>query len=236
MKTKIYILSIIIFQLIITQSSFAQSYSFAYISNNSFIGNNSVKFATLTTSEDCFRINDFLHDLLKMKNDSNIYALSFKGDTALAAKIKMGDYPGAALFTQDETRHFYKIDTLYTKSDSTINGLACKRVEINYVQPFMDDKGKVFPYDTIRTVFFVSPAIAVKTPFSFSSDQLKGLVLKYTKYHPVYDVTSGKAVKSYQVTKISTTIENDIEIYEALFKLPAKIKYFANYDELLNNL
>ncbi|MCJ0743318.1 hypothetical protein [Pedobacter montanisoli] len=229
-KIKSLILCVAIIQLIATNSLFAQFYSFNYRSDR-------FEFATLTIGEDCYKSKDMFHELLKPKNDNNLYAIHNKRkDTAYIAKIKISEYPGSNLFNQDEDRVFYKIDTIVSKSDTLLNGFECKRVNIDYVQAFINEQGQRQPYDTIHHVLYIAPVFKTITPFSFVSSKLTGLVLKFVKYHPVHSREDGVLIRTYEVTEILTSNAIASKINYEIFKLPKNAKFLNSYDDFLNSM
>ncbi|WP_343535230.1 hypothetical protein [Pedobacter sp.] len=188
----------------------------------------------LTVGNDSFKLKGFFDGVIKAKGDTNIYCFVKNRDNSYAAtKIKISEYVGSELFKEQNL--FWKIDTIFVNKDTVINDMLCKRIMINYVSSFEDDQKNIISHDTIFTNLYVAKSLTTVTPFTFTSDKITGIILKYVKCHPEYDASNEneKAIRFYRRTEIFSTVTKVYNIKDEFFKLPKDCRYVKSYDELM---
>jgi hypothetical protein len=168
--------------LLFSINAYAQKeiYQFKYVNSNGYPA------GVLTIANNAFRFDSF-QSIIKTKKNRIYQFIGSEKSGFVAIELGLDQYPGSKLLTYDGDivtgEKSFKIDTIYYKTDTVINGFTCRKVGINYARGTVIDekKNKVFISDTLYTIIWVSTKFKSVTPFSFSSKKLSGLILRFER-------------------------------------------------------
>lgn len=192
--------------------------------------------AKLTFGTDEFRWESKFGTMLKAKADSSIFFFITnrkKTSYTLLGSVREVDgiFPESCYEEQ-----LNKNDTIYYPKDTLINSLACKKVSINCIRSYMNEQNKIVPLDTIWHTYYVATQIQMSTPMSFTTEKLKGLIVKYVEDRTQYSAVKGSIKKSLSKTEVLSSIKKNVKVPAAYFSLPRDSYFYKTVEDMFERI